>query len=141
MLSGALTDHAHYHYQLVITSPDGVVHTADTTFTANWPVIGSFAVARGKLVSGGTATVGYMESESATTTITIARCSNSKGSRCVGPTPTNTFLHRDRKGRNNVRFVLRGLHRALGAGLYELRAVPHSGIGSGPAETAVFRVR
>ena len=97
-----------YHYELVATSIDGTTAGTAETFTTEPapPAIARLKVKR--------AEVSYRDSEAATTTFVIARCSKH------GCRRARTFEHRDRDGANSFKLKTAGLKH----GRYRLSATP-----------------
>ncbi|HEY7633377.1 MAG TPA: LamG domain-containing protein [Thermoleophilaceae bacterium] len=100
------------------------------------------------------ATITYTDSVRATTKFTVlrrvagvrthGRCTLRRprraGRRCAANVALGSFKHRDRVGRNTVRFRGRIRGRPLPPGRYRLVAIPRHGSNTGARQTVTFRV-
>jgi hypothetical protein len=101
------------------------------------------------------ATIGYRDSQIATTTFTVLReesgrtqgksCkkpskSNRHGKGCTLYAPIGTFSHSDLAGANSLHFSGRLNGRKLAKGRYRLSAVAHNSAGAGPVATREFKI-
>jgi hypothetical protein len=101
------------------------------------------------------ATVGYRDSQTATTTFTVLReesgrtqgksCkkpskSNRHGKRCTLYAPVGSFSHADLAGANSLHFSGRLSGKKLARGRYRLSAVAHNSAGAGPVATTEFKI-
>jgi CSLREA domain-containing protein len=133
-----------YHYRVTIVSPDGTSQGQDRTFkTTNRPTLTGLSVKPAAFrASGPGATIAYSDTQKATTTFTVLRCTKplAHGARCGRFAKVASFSHRDRAGRNRV--ALRGrIGRAtLSPGLYKLTAKPRNGRNTGSTVTAKFQI-
>ena len=93
--------------------------------------------------SGPGATIAYGDTEAATTTFTVLRCTKplAHGARCARFAKVGSFSHRDRAGHNRVPLRARIGGRTLSPGIYKLQARPRAGRTTGNTVTAKFEIR
>lgn len=132
-----------YHYRVTVVTPDGTVKARDRTFkTSKGPALTRLSVKPARFrASGPGATITYFDSESATTTFTVLRCTKPLAHGGCGRFAKVThFTHHDRRGRN--RLTLRGRigSRTLAAGSYRLDATARAGKKTGNTASAKFRI-
>jgi hypothetical protein len=102
------------------------------------------------------ATVGYGDSQVATTTFTVLgetsgriqgkSCkkpskSNKHGKHCTIYTAIGSFTHTDTAGANKLHFSGRLKGKKLAKGSYRLQAVPHNAAGNGKAVSGEFKIK
>jgi hypothetical protein len=102
------------------------------------------------------ARIGWRDSQTATTTVTILRpvagrkqgksCrkpgkANRHGKRCTLYVAVGSFTHTDAVGANSVRFSGRLKNKRLPRGAYRLQAVPRNAAGSGAAVFKSFKIK
>ncbi len=141
---GRLRQHTTYHYRVTIVAPDGTSTGQDRTFkTTNRPTLTGLSVKPGAFrASGRGATIAYSDTEKATTTFTVLRCTKplAHGARCARFTKVASFSHRDRAGHNKVALRGRIGRRTLSPGIYRLTARPRNGRNTGSTVTAKFQI-
>jgi hypothetical protein len=101
------------------------------------------------------ATIGYRDSQAATTTFAVLGKSagrmqgksckkpsnkNKHGKHCTLLTKVGSFTHADKAGADSLRFSGRINGHKLTAGSYELQAVAHDAAGNGAAAEKSFKV-
>jgi hypothetical protein len=116
----------------------------------------TIAKAKGKKKRKYGATIGYRDSQAATTTLTVLLETNGRrqgksckkpgrhnkhGRRCTILTALGSFVHADTVGANSLRFSGRLKGRKLARGSYRLQAVPHNAAGNGAAVSKAFTIR
>jgi hypothetical protein len=133
-----------YHYRVTVTAPDGTAQAKDRTFrTSRGPTLTGLSVKpvafRG---SGPGATISYVDTEAATTTFTVLRCTRpiAHGARCARFVKVASFTHRDHAGRNKLALRARIGRRTLSAGIYRLDATPRAGRKTGNTGSARFQI-
>jgi CSLREA domain-containing protein len=133
-----------YHYRVVVVAPDGTIRGQDRTFkTTNRPTLTRLSVKPAAFRAGGSgATITYVDSEAATTTFTVLRCSKqlAHGARCARFVKVGGFSHRDHAGQNKVPLRARIGGRTLSAGTYQLKATPRKARKTGNTSTAKFQI-
>ena len=142
---GHLRQHTTYHYRVTIVALDGTSEGQDRTFkTTNRPTLSGLAVKPGAFTASGPgATIRYGDSEAATTTFTVLRCTKplAHGARCARFVKVGSFSHRDRAGHNTVPLRARIGRRTLSPGFYKLQARARAGRKTGNTVTAKFQIR
>jgi hypothetical protein len=131
--SGATVSHAfvkagHHTATVTIADLDGFTAVARVTITVTGPSISKLSIKPKRLRAGDRATISYRDSQAAKTTFKLFRM----GSRHA----IRMFSHRDRAGKNHLRFKARRLAR----GRYRLLAVPRNKAGAGTAVAVRFRI-
>jgi hypothetical protein len=101
-------------------------------------------------------TIGYRDSQAATTTFTVLRplAGRRQGKQCKKPGKANrhgkpctlylalgSFAHTDKAGANSLHFSGRLKGARLAKGSYRLQAIPRNAAGSGPTVTREFTVK
>jgi CSLREA domain-containing protein len=139
-----------YHYRLVASSADGAADGADRSFltVAVKPRLGKLALEPSAFRAGrsrrsGT-TISYTDSEPATATLAVLRCTSVSGhghrkhrTRCK---QVGSFSHADQLGKNTIRFGGRLNGRKLGRGPYRLEVTAHAQRKRGNTISATFKV-
>jgi hypothetical protein len=137
-----LARHATYHFRIRVGSSDGVSMSRESTFSSNWPVISKLAISAGSTTGG--ATVAYLDSARAVSTLVVLRCGGPAAhvarSACARPTKIVTLRRGDIPGNNNLHLGARFAGHQLSAGDYELQVSPSLGILAGPTVSAPFKV-
>jgi hypothetical protein len=113
-------------------------------------------IAKAKKVKKYGATIGWRDSQAATTTFTVIRESKGRkqGKACKKPSKANkhgkpctiltaigSFTHKDATGANKAHFSGRLIGKKLAKGSYVLQAVPHNGNGTGRAVKHKFKIK
>ncbi|MGZ4185273.1 MAG: choice-of-anchor Q domain-containing protein [Solirubrobacteraceae bacterium] len=132
-----------YHYRVTVVAPDGTVKAQDRTFkTSKGPALTRLSVKpAGFRASGPGATITYFDSEAATTTFTVRRCTKPLAhGGCGRFVKVTRFTHRDHAGRNKLTLRGRIGSRTLGAGLYRLDAIARAAKKTGNTASANFRI-
>ena len=134
-----------YHYRVTIVSPDGASQGQDRTFkTTNRPTLTGLSVKPAAFTASGPgATIASGDTETATTTFTVLRCTKplAHGARCARFVKVGSFSHRDRAGHNTVRLRARIGRSTLSAGIYKLQARARAGRKTGNTVSAKFQIR
>ena len=142
---GHLRRRTTYHYRVTIVALDGTSTGQDRTFkTTNRPTLTGLSVKPGSFTASGPgATIAYGDTEAATTTFTVLRCTKplAHGARCARFAKLGSFSHRDRAGHNRVPLRARIGGRTLSPGIYKLQARPRAGRTTGNTVTAKFEIR
>jgi hypothetical protein len=142
---GHLRQRTTYHYRVTIVALDGTSEGQDRTFkTTNRPTLTGLSVKPGAFTASGPgATIRYGDSDSATTTLTVLRCTKplAHGARCGRFVKVGSFSHRDRAGHNTLALHARIGRRALSPGIYKLQARARAGRQTGNTVTAKFEIR
>jgi hypothetical protein len=130
-----------YHYQVVITTPDGTVSSIDQTFTTNLPAITVLKLTPSTLKRGANVTLTYNDTEMVKTTFKLARCKKMSGGPCRSSKTLISFSHQDSIGANTLTFRARAKGKALPGGTYKLQATPAQGKYAGRTITVTFTIR
>jgi CSLREA domain-containing protein len=133
-----------YHYRVTVVTPDGTVKAQDRTFkTAKGPALTRLSVKPGAFRAGAPgATITYFDSQVATTTLTVQRCTKPLAhGGCGRYVKVGAFSHRDRRGRNRLTFTGRIGKRTLHSGTYRLSLTARAGRKTGNTATAKFQIR
>ena len=142
---GHLRQRTTYHYRVTIVALDGTSEGQDRTFkTTNRPTLSGLSVKPGAFTASGPgATIRYGDSEAATTTFTVLRCTKplAHGARCARFVKVGSFSHRDRTGHNTVPLRARIGRTTLSPGFYKLQARARAGRKTGNTVTAKFQIR
>jgi CSLREA domain-containing protein len=142
---GHLRQRTTYHYRVTIVALDGTSEGQDRTFkTTNRPTLSGLSVKPGAFTASGPgAMIRYGDSEAATTTFTVLRCTKplAHGARCARFVKVGSFSHRDRAGRNTAPLRARIGRGTLSPGFYKLQARARAGRKTGNTVTAKFQIR
>ena len=137
-----LSPNTTYHFRVVIVAMDGSAVGGDGTFTTSVvPAITKLSVKPKSFRASRGATISYIESLPATTTLTALRCVKVKRHKCVRYSKLASFTHKDRAGRNQIKIKGRFGRRRLLPGQYRLQLVPRAKGRTGKTVTTTFRVR
>lgn len=127
-----LRPHTTYHYRLVATTSGGTVQGADRTFTTSVaPKLTRLTVKPSTFRAGRGTKISYTDTKAATTKFVVLRLVRHRR-----PSRVARFSHRDKAGRNSLRFAGRGLK----PGNYRLQATPGLRGQAGSTVTVTFRI-
>jgi CSLREA domain-containing protein len=130
---GRLRSGVTYHYRLVATTSDGTVQGADRTFTTTIaPKLSRLTLRSHRFKAGRGTTIGYIDTKAARTNFVVLRLVRHRK-----PHRVARFSHRDKAGRNSVRFAGRGLK----PGNYRLQATPGLRGLTGATVSVTFTIR
>ena len=122
-----------YHYRLVATTSVGTVEGADRTVTTLIaPKLSRLTLTPKAFKAGRGTKIGYVDTEAATTSFVVLRLVRHRQ-----PARVARFAHRDKAGRDSVRFSGRGLK----PGNYRLQATPKLGGLTGQTLSVTFTIR
>ena len=131
-----------YHYRALIVAMDGSATGSDRTFrTSVTPTVTRLSITPKSFRASRGATIAYIDSRAATTTLTALRCVKTRRGRCTRYSKLGSFTHRDVAGRNKVKIKRRFGRRALVPGSYRLQVRPRAAGKTGKQVAAPFRVR
>ncbi len=122
-----------YHFRLVATTSVGTVEGADRTVTTLIaPKLSRLTLTPKAFKAGRGTKIGYVDTEAATTSFVVLRLVRHRR-----PARVARFAHRDKAGRDSVRFSGRGLK----PGNYRLQATPKLGGLTGQTLSVTFTIR
>ena len=122
-----------YHYRLVAITSVGTVQSADRTVTTLIaPKLSRLALAPKAFKAGRGTKISYSDTKAATTSFVVVHLVRHRR-----PTRVARFSHRDKAGRNSVRFAGRGLK----PGSYRLQATPRLQGLTGQTVSVTFTIR
>jgi hypothetical protein len=122
-----------YHYRLVATTSVGTVQGADRTVTTLIaPKLSRLTLTPKAFKAGRGTKIGYVDTQPATTSFVVLRLVRHRR-----PARVARFSHRDKAGRNSVRFSGRGLK----PGNYRLQATPKLARLTGQTVSITFTIR
>ena len=135
---GKLKPDTTYHYRVLVTTMDGSATGEDRTFTTKAaPALSRLRLTPARFsATGKSAKVSYNDTEAATTTFEVLRRAGHKRFKKLG-----SFMHKDAKGANALRFDGRVGGRALKPGAYVLQATPRFDRQSGTPVMVKFSIK